>query len=175
MTKSICARLVLLLSVLWLQPHSVFASVYKFTADCSDCTGVVGYLTLQGYTPGMALTSGDFVSFVYSSSVFTPAITFTEASLSGEISAHGPADVTAYLYSPTDYFHNGLHNYIFNTQLTGLWSLGVDGSILDHGPTHNFALQTAVPEPSTWAMAILGFVGLALVASRGRFRRVCTA
>jgi len=45
-------------------------TTYEFTGACSDCTGVgIGYLTLQNYTPGTALSYTDFVSFTYQSSL----------------------------------------------------------------------------------------------------------
>ena len=171
MTKPIRATTLLLLSTLLIYPFDAFADVYKFTADCSDCTGAVGYLTLKNYTPGTELAPGNFVSFVYSSSIFSPSITFTEAPrLSGELSENGPANLSSYLYSPTPHFINGqdFNDFLFDTRLTGLWSIGPDASILDQGPAHTFALQAAVPEPSTWAMMILGFCGLGFLAHRRR-------
>jgi hypothetical protein len=51
-------------------------TTYMFTGSCSDCTGTgVGYLTLQNYTPGTALSYSDFVSFTYTSNLSSFSIT----------------------------------------------------------------------------------------------------
>ncbi len=45
---------------------------FIFTGTCSGCAGTsVGVLTLTNYTPGTALTTANFVSFVFSSSDLT--------------------------------------------------------------------------------------------------------
>lgn len=139
-------------------------SVYEFTATCTDCNNPLGILTLDNYTPGAALSTDNFVGFVYTSSVFQTPLTFTDVySISGSLPENGPA--TMHFVTPSYPSNPG---YIFATWTTGNWSLGRDGSILDYGPSHNFALQVAVPEPSTWAMVILGFAGVGFMAYRQR-------
>lgn len=51
---------------------------------------------------------------------------------------------------------------ILNTPMT--WTAGIVGT--NYGTIDVTNKVTAVPEPSTWAMMILGFLGLAFVASR---------
>jgi hypothetical protein len=139
-------------------------SVYEFTATCTDCSNPLGILTLDNYTPGTALSTDNFVSFVYTSSVFQTPLTFTHVYLiSGSLPENGPA-TAAFI----DLSSASVPDYIFATWAAGNWSLGRDTSILDYGPSHNFALQAAVPEPSTWAMMIAGFAGVGFMAYRRR-------
>jgi hypothetical protein len=50
-------------------------TVFDFTGNCTDCSGVgTGVLTLQNYTPGAAIDPSNFVSFVYSSNLTTVSI-----------------------------------------------------------------------------------------------------
>jgi hypothetical protein len=171
MTRYLSALAFLLASML--DTHSVIAStqIYDFTADCSDCSGVIGHLTLTDYTPGTPLTRDNFVSFVYSSSVFSPSIAFTADSLQGTLPVNGLADFNAQLFNDT--FDPSKVGYFFVTDLTGVWQLAQGGSVLDRGTGYNFALEAAVPEPSTWAMMILGFAGIGFryIPSAKRFAR----
>jgi hypothetical protein len=142
-------------------------SVYEFTGECTDCSNPVGYLTLDNYTPGTALSLSNFVSFVYTSSVFQTPLIFTDVYLiRGSLPENGPA-TTAFI----DLWSASVPDYIFATSATGNWSLYRDTSILDYGPSHNFALQSAVPEPSTWAMVIVGFAGVGFIAYRRKSKQ----
>jgi uncharacterized protein (TIGR03118 family) len=75
----------------------------------------------------------------------------------------------------------GMENGMANTP-GGLWSIVFGGSAMDGNPDTLFftdgingetgglfgSLTAAVPEPSTWAMMLAGFSGLALLAARRR-------
>ena len=53
------------------------------------------------------------------------------------------------------------------TQSDSIWRLSVAGGTIGGGPT--------VPEPSTWAMMLLGFVGLGWLGYRGKKGRLALA
>jgi PEP-CTERM motif-containing protein len=53
------------------------------------------------------------------------------------------------------------------TQSDSIWRLSVSGGSIGGGPT--------VPEPSTWAMLLLGFVGLGWLGYRGKKGRLAPA
>jgi PEP-CTERM motif len=84
-------------------------------------------------------------------------------------------------FAPATIYDQAWANSAFNhLQLqfsAGTYSLSVMGDILSGSPA-DFAfrldggtiLTTAVPEPSTWAMMMLGFAGVGLVAYRRRSR-----
>lgn len=75
--------------------------------------------------------------------------------------------------------YNASHVYSFDLD-TGTFvptqlHFGVsDGIFCDNSGEYNITVTAAVPEPSTWAMMILGFVGLGMVAYR-RDRRAAPA
>jgi hypothetical protein len=149
---------------------SALASVYTFTATCTDCSNVLGTLTLKDYTPGTQLQDSNFVSLVYSSSVISPALDIEDAHISGVLPENGTARFAFDGFSATGLIFDG-HVYneiLMDTFVDGSWSIGPDASVLDFGPSHNFALQAAVPEPSTWMTLLLGFCGLGLLARRRR-------
>jgi len=147
---------------------STLASVYRFTASCTDCSNVQGTLTLKNYMPGTELEDSNFVSLVYSSNVISPALDMENGRIFGILPEDGAARFVFEGYSATGLIFDGkvYHNIIMDTFINGAWSIGVDASVLDFGPSHNFALQAAVPEPSTWIMFLLGFCGLGLLARR---------
>jgi len=59
---------------------------------------------------------------------------------------------------------------VLNPTLTGAVQFGF-GSFNDNGDFDNISVEgTAIPEPSTWALLLLGVFGLAAVARRGRSR-----
>jgi hypothetical protein len=144
-------------------PADTATQVYQFTAECSDCSGVLGTLTLQDYQPGDALTIDNLVSFEYASSVFSAdtslgkqnVVTFT-----GILPAFGPADFAfSYYFSVPG---GGIDGWSLNSEASGAWQAYQGSSVLDFGPSHEFQLLgiSAVPEPASWALMTIGF-GLA--------------
>jgi hypothetical protein len=75
-----------------------------------------------------------------------------------------------FLDDPAASFHNGVEV----TQITGISDAGeIAGFYTDaNGIAHSFTASIAVPEPSTWAMMLLGFAGLGFAGwrARGGFR-----
>ena len=64
----------------------------------------------------------------------------------------------------------------YNTILTEVMAAGGDGGVDAFVPTNPGATQqmivqvAAVPEPSTWAMMLLGFAGIVVMGARARRR-----
>jgi hypothetical protein len=104
----------------------------------------------------------DYVYFGYNtvSKTFVPASVGGGAGSFSGILAGGQADTT------------GIETGFFIDPLASQGGTGADGAAVGYLPyTEATAVSfvvTAVPEPSTWAMLILGFFGLALVAYRRR-------
>jgi len=163
------ACLVLLSLGILAVPAAAATVVYKFTGDCTDCTGAVGILTLRDYTPGTD-AHNSFVSFTYSSSIFAPGVLQFDSFVQGSLPAlSGPAQTLIDGKGPPV---GPLTNYFFQSQLNGSWVVGVDGSILDHGASHSFTLVAATPLPAAavlLATAVAVLLGLALIRElRGR-------
>src|ERR1700760_4790721 len=133
--------------------------VFDFNGICGDgCSGTAsGVLTLaDSYRFGSRITSADFISMQYSSSSGGFDLTSANSPMiggglnaDGSFNAEGLLNVTAF---PT-----------FFEALPGafLTNLG------DFGTTFTFTLvSAAAPEPSTWAMILLGFAGLGYAGYR---------
>jgi PEP-CTERM motif len=99
------------------------------------------------------------------------------------LSFYGEADLTLYALSPyVDAFgigftaaNNNFYNifeYANTPGLNGFCSSAHDGDCTgpaaDGAPSATFTVTAAVPEPSTWAMMILGFVGMGAMTYRRR-------
>jgi PEP-CTERM motif len=135
--------------------------IYYFTGVCLEgCTGDShGTLVLENYTQGndISLTT-NFVSFSYSSSSmsFTLDPGQVTAITSSVIPASLPATANVsiqYKFAP----------FSFDSEMDGVWFLGGG----DDGRPSSWSLTPpGVPEPATWAMALLGFAGLGFVARR---------
>ena len=137
--------------------------VFDFSGTCTTgCTGTAtGVLTLtNAYVYGTALTVSDLVSFQYTSSDITFTIlpgpnTFLAGGLNADGTQTAVFDLDSYTNPPLGetYFDTAGP---FESQLpSGLHDSGLNG-----------AFTAAVPEPSTWAMMLLGFAGIGLLANR---------
>ena len=136
---------------------------YEFTGICTETNCPAGgtvhaQLVLQGYSLGDDITSSEFVSFVYDGSNLQHAFTVTPSELQNiggllPTSLPGPAVVDLTFVVP------GVESDLFSSHSSGSWSLETADSG-DNG------VWQGVPEPSTWALMLLGFAGLGFAAHR---------
>jgi hypothetical protein len=144
---------------MWAVPAKALApatlSEYTFTGVCADFTGDgIGTLTLENYVLGQPLADGNFVSFSYHSNLISFSITAADLGfIQGIIS--GPFPSTETVTIDGDQVGSFLES---NT--SGFWCAGVSCEG-DLGSTHSWN-GAAAPEPSTWAMMLLGFAGLGI-------------
>jgi hypothetical protein len=140
--------------------------VFDFSGVCSDgCSGTAtGVLTLaDSYTFGADITAADFLSFDYSSSSFSFDIASADSPvLVGGLNADGSFNSEGELI-----FHSPAGVPLF-VAITGEFNaLRTNGGTFNLGSTFAFTLVSgAVPEPSTWAMMLLGFAGLGYAGYR---------
>ena len=158
-------------------------TTYEFSANCLDCAAkagttdyiVHGQLVLSAsYVLGTPIPPPDFISFTYDGSNLIPAFTIYNSTLpavageyagtllSGELPATLPGPPAANI--ELQLMLQPSFKVLILT--TGTWSVG---SAADYGDNAIFA----VPEPSTWAMLLLGFAGLVYAgrrSARGRSR-----
>jgi hypothetical protein len=139
---------------------TVAVEVFKFTGDCTDCTGTATatLILLAGYELGTPLNIDDLYSFNYSSNLISDLSIYNDptATLSGVLPVGlGPADV----------FISGV-NGSFNSSSDGAWSafdppedVGVNGMWTSPG-------VTATPEPSTVSIMGISLLIMMLVARR---------
>jgi PEP-CTERM motif len=151
-------------------PHEAKAIVaitatetFSFSGTCSDCSGFgTGTLTLQNYTPGNGLSTVNFVSFEYSSNLVGP-IDLTSADIFNGSIGSAPGSYEVFIDSESAHF-------TLQTFVNGTWCVdAIEGcsTPADFGSEYTWTEQVAaVPEPSTWAMMILGFCGLGFMAYR---------
>ena len=137
---------------------------FKFSGTCIDCSGTgEGTLVLKDYTLGDTLTSANFVSFTYTSSLLSYSLSSVDDLTGSLTAATGPAFVV---------FHGG--GYTFDSFVAGPfspWCTGSTGACSsDFGLFSSWSLVAGtVPEPAMWGVMVLGF-GL-LGASMRRPRR----
>jgi hypothetical protein len=123
------------------------------TVGCSGTAKAVLTLT-DAYVFGDPVTSTSFVSLAYTSSDITvdfpPPLLFT-----GGLNADGPITSLVFIIRGTS------GSPQFNLDDTGTWELAT-AVAADAGVRGFFFPSTgsAIPEPSTWAMMLLGFAGL---------------
>ncbi len=143
--------------------------IFDFSGVCDDgCSGTAsGVLTLaDSYRFGTRITSADFISMQYSSS--SGGFDLTSANspmIGGGLNADGSFNSTGLL----------------NITAFPAFFEAIPGAFLtnlgDFGATFTFTLvSAAAPEPSTWAMILLGFAGLGYAGYRKAKRtRIATA
>jgi PEP-CTERM motif len=136
--------------------------VFDFSGICelSTCSGTAtGVLTLaDSYVFGADINAGNFISFDYSSSDKNFEITSPEAQvLLGGLNADGSVVgiLLVQVMTGTNPF------FEVAPPPDGFFATG------DRGQMFTFTLVGgAVPEPSTWAMMLLGFAGLGYAGYR---------
>jgi PEP-CTERM motif len=132
--------------------------IFDFSGACDvqGCSGTAtAVLTLaDSYVVGADVTAADFISFDYSSSDVNFEITSADSpSLIGGLNADGSInsrDELVVKAAP-----------VFEAFVGVFEAAPADREQVDEGTTVTCTLVSgAVPEPSTWAMMILGFAGL---------------
>jgi hypothetical protein len=168
----VCLFAIVSALAMWAAPANalipVTLSVYTFTGVCEDCTGDgIGTLTLENYVLGQPLADGNFVSFSYHSNLISFSITAGDLGfIQGIIS--GPFPSTATVTIDGDQVGSFLES-----NANGFWCAGASCEG-DLGPTHSWNIAAA-PEPSTWAMMLLGFAGLGFAGYRSSLRLAASA
>ena len=149
--------------------------VFDWTGSCLfNCKGTPSaVLTLtDGYVFGSAISAADFVSLVYNSNDLSEDIT-SPSLLTGGVNADGSIALGVLnirgplnfpQFSETD---EGDWQLMPNATTTTP-DLGTDGKF-------TLAVHTAIPEPSTWAMMLLGFAGLGFAGYLRRTARPLAA
>jgi hypothetical protein len=143
-------------------PAQAALSQFTFAGFCTDvCTGEgTAVLTLQNYTLGTPLTANDFVSFSYESEQNSFSVDSSELQkITGALPAVLPSSASVSIVV-------GAKDVIFmsSTGGNGGWFAGPEGSV-DAGLFSSWS-AAAVPEPSTWAMLLIGFGGVGYAGYR---------
>ena len=142
--------------------------VFDFSGICDQntCSGTgTGVLTLaDSYVFGADINAGNFISFDYSSSDANFEITSADAPqvLLGGLNADGSlvGILVVQVMTGTDPFFEV-------APFPNGWFATGDHGPGDQGEMFTFTLVGgAVPEPSTWAMMLLGFAGLGYAGYR---------
>ena len=139
--------------------------VFDFNSGPCNLTGcpantdmATGVLRLtDDYVYGDEVTPATFISMSYSSGDLTLDITNREAlDFYGGLNADGS-------FNASDAFSVLAGPYFFGTRpgnFTAFGTFPFGPYIQNAGSTFTFTNVTAVPEPSTWAMMLIGFSGL---------------
>ena len=93
----------------------------------------------------------------------------SDSSLFAFTGSQGPLAVTSGVFTPADSFRPYRDNAAFSTSFVGQGPNGDGGCINCYfGEIALLSVPSvgAVPEPSTWAMMILGFAGIGFMAYR---------
>jgi hypothetical protein len=147
-------------------PYDLF-----FTATASTTTLSIGGYDDPAfeYVFDLSVTHGGGANLLGQSWVFTPARIGSEATEFGGLLKFGDIAVGNYdTFSQTFATIPG-DTYLLSFQFAN----SIDGSSFPHDPSGllvttsgELGSTVAVPEPATWMMAVLGFVGLGLVGYR---------
>src|SRR5271163_2376642 len=142
-------------------PEQAQSGVSKPYRTTDACTGEgIAVLTLQDYTLGTPLTASDFVSFSYESEQNSFSVDSSELQkITGALPAVLPSSASVSIVV-------GTKDEIFmsSTGGNGGWFAGPKGSV-DAGLFSSWSAG-AVPEPSTWAMLLIGFGGVGYAGYR---------
>jgi PEP-CTERM motif len=148
--------------------------VFDFSGTCElNCLGTAsGILTLaDSYVFGTLITDAEFVSFDYSSSSRSfDIISADDPGLIGGLNADGS------FFTGEVVFADAGNTPAFIATGNGFEAITEqDSNTNDFGSSATFTLASgAVPEPSTWAMLLLGFAGLGFAGWR-RVRQTAVA
>lgn len=122
----------------------------------------------QDYVFGAAITNGNFGELTFRSSSLNLLITTLDNQTTG-VNQNGSLTDTAIA------FRNGANVFSFQVLSGGglNWTASGSGVTLRGLGASKFspAGVLSTPEPSTWAMALIGFIGLGFVGHRSRRRR----
>ena len=136
------------------------AEILNFAIDWGAPGGAVETFQLDTLAGGVDASGTAFVFFSITNDNFGNTGIFFGDSSAGGWFGTGPAvgnvvaETDSDYLNPALYAHNGFNiNAVAGETLTG-WN----GSIV--------TISAAVPEPSTWAMMILGFIGVGFMAHR---------
>ena len=142
------------------QSSAVFTTTttFLFHGNCSDCTGQgTATLVLGNYTPGTNITTGNFVSFTYSSNLISYTINGGElAFASGVIPASLPAAANVTLGA------NPCCSRQFTSSTNGSWCSGLNCAD-DNGTGGVWALPGS-PTPTPTGAPALSDVGFSCLA-----------
>jgi hypothetical protein len=160
------AALALGISAVSLCPETASANIFLFfngtcnTSGCPDTTSsATGVLTLTNdYVFGTDITVADFVSFSYTSAIQAYTITsITKGGLAGGLNEDGSLVASSLLFISAGPLFQALPGDWFS-------SATAEPGTADTGWASTFTNLVppipAVPEPSTWAMMLIGFAGL---------------
>jgi len=133
-------------------------TTFLFHGNCSDCTGQgTATLVLGNYTPGTNITTGNFVSFTYSSNLISYTINGGElAFASGVIPASLPAAANVTLGA------NPCCSRQFTSSTNGSWCSGLNCAD-DNGTGGVWALPGS-PTPTPTGAPALSDVGFSCLA-----------
>lgn len=163
-TRFLTALIALFGAAVLAAPATATNTSFLFTGNCFDCTGTAtGELVVKDYTLGDVLTTGNFVSFTYSSNL-TSFTLDTVTSLVGSFTVL-PGSAFVVLFND-DYAFSSLSTPFFSPWCAG--ATGTCGS--DFGFFSSWSLAGSVPEPAMWVAMVMGF-GL-LGATMRRPRRI---
>jgi hypothetical protein len=169
-------RLILTISALIVGPAEVKARadmiMFEFTGVCADCSGTgVGELILSNYTPGQNITNSNFVSFSYTSNLFSYSVGFTPwgdqlGAISGMLGSGWGSfiDIVAWGLL-VDLQDVPTPPIVFVVSPSGNWCVGVNCGE-DNGPASSWDVVGAVPEPANVIPVALGVSAICLYRRR---------
>jgi PEP-CTERM motif len=124
-------------------------------------------LDLNGMIPGMGPTQSNIYLYVYNKT--TNDLVYASGELPSTTTQIPIGDLAA---GQSYYYNLEYDNRIFNLTDGGI----AQYQIYDNDTNGDFFTAGAVPEPSTWAMMLIGFAGLGYVGYRGsRMKRILAA
>jgi hypothetical protein len=143
-------------------PVAATNTTFLFTGYCFDCTGTAtAELVLKGYTLGDVLTTGNFVSFTYSSNLTSFELDAVTSLVGSFTILPGSAFVVLF---NDDFAFSSLSTPFFSPWCAG--ATGTCGS--DFGFVSSWSLAGSVPEPAMWVAMVAGFGVLGTTMRRPR-------
>ena len=156
--------------------------------DIGPFTTVVGGVTEYGlslaYSANTGATAGSTADIAWTYSVSgTPSLTDAFAAFAGTVSGTGTQSLNEVLSNGTTLSLNSAGSTTATFSPVGSLSVikdqndfaGAAGSATSSVLQNAFSVTSVVPEPSTWAMMLLGFAGLGYAGFRSRKTSVSIA